>query len=351
MIGAGLAGATLAWRLAQRGVEVELAAGPPQPADATAVSGGAVRAFETEPGQRALALASMAELLSDARLAGWAGYTECGSVYLPTAGDGLAPALAELESVLPGSASLRSAAELSAAGWAGLPPDAVAVAERRAGFVSPAGLRANLLADLRQRGITFLDGQIVERVWDGGLLLGGRRRDADVVVVAAGAWTPALLAGSGFDPDGLTTKGIQYTLHQADGVWPTAFVDDRSELFGRPVPGGVLIGLPTRRWGVATTAPEPDLALSARAAAVAGERFPSLRLHSSGTPITAVDCYAPDHLLALRGVSGRLFSFSGGSGGSVKTALAASDRAARVLAELPGPLTSHLEPERSVLSS
>lgn len=353
VIGGGLAGALLAWRLAQRGVEVQLAPGPAAPADATAVSGGSVRAFEVDPEQRGLALDSLSELLSDARLAGWAGYTECGSVYLPTSTRDLSAAVDQINAVLP-SASLVTAAELHRSGWAGLADDVIGVAETRAGYVSPAGLRANVLADLAQRRITFLDEGWVEQVQDGAVRLRGVRHESDAVVVAAGAWTPGLLTASGFDPNGLSTKGIQYTIHRADGVWPSAFVDDRSELFGRPVLGGVLLGLPTQAWGITPSAPAPDQALSQRAAAVAQRRFPSLRFYSPSTPATAVDCYAPDSMLALRpvtGSDGRLFSFSGGSGGSVKTALAASDRAARLLSDLPVTLPQQPQFERSVFSS
>lgn len=350
VIGGGLAGALLAWRLTQRRVEVLLAPGPAAASDATAVSGGSVRAYEVDPAQRSLALDSMAELLSDARLAEWAGYTECGSVYLPGATAGLPAIVDELNRVLPGSAELRSAADLQAEGWAGLPADAVGVIEHRAGFVSPDGLRTKVLADLVQRGIGFTGSGLVERVEPGAAWRQGVRHEADVVVVAAGAHSPRLLLESGLPTNGLTTKGIQYTRHRADGVWPTAFVDDLSELFGRPLPGGVLLGLPTQAWGIAAAELAPDLELSARAAELAQHRFPALQLHSAAVPVTAVDCYAPDHLLALRPVTEQVFTFTGGSGGSVKTALAASDRAARALAELSGPL-SQPELERSVLSS
>jgi glycine/D-amino acid oxidase-like deaminating enzyme len=353
VIGGGLAGSLLAWRLAQRDCEVYLAAGPAGPADAPAVSGGSVRAYEVDPAQRSLALDSMAELAADARLAEWAGFVGCGSVYLPQNGDGLVDAAAEINAVLPGSASVLDAAELRAGGWAGLADDVLGILETQAGYLSPARLRRSVLADLAQRRITVLEPGFVDELGDGMLVLNGQRHFFDVVVVAAGAWTPSLLSQTGHDPGGLTTKGIQYTIHQADGVPSTAFVDDISDLFGRPTPDGVLIGLPTQAWHVPPAGLPVDLELSARTAALAVSRLPGLRLHSASVPVTAVDCYAPDYLLALRpvaGSDGRLLSFSGGSGSSVKTVLAASNRAARVLSDPAATLNPHHDIERSALT-
>ena len=242
------------------------------------------------------------------------------------------------------------ARELRAAGWAGLDDTVVGIAETRAGYLSPARLRGSVMADLAQRGISMLAPGLVEHLGDGEITLAGQRLGFDVVVIAAGAWTPSLLAASGHDVGGLTTKGIQYTLHRADGVPATAFVDDLSDLFGRPTPDGVLLGLPTQAWHISPAGLPVDPALSARAAALAAYRFPGMTLQSASTPTTAVDCYAPDYRLELRpvaGSDGRLLTFSGGSGGSVKTVLAASHRAAEVLSDLPARLRPQYETERS----
>jgi hypothetical protein len=53
--------------------------------------------------------------------------------------------------------------------------------------------------------------------------------------------------------------------------------------------------------------------------------------------VAAADCYCDPPVLTLREVEGptpRLFTFTGGSGASVKSALAASQRAAGQLQEL-----------------
>jgi len=345
IIGAGLAGSLLAWRLAQQPAvaEVWLAPGTPAPADATAASGGAVRAYEVKPEQRSLALASMAELAADPILRDWSGFCDCGSVYLPAEPVGLAEAVTEINETLAGSASLVDLEQLIGAGWAGLPADTVGIAERQAGYLNPDRFRRAVLTDLAGRPrVTVLPAGPVTDLAPGSFSLAGERHECDLVVLAAGAWTPSLLRQSGLPDGGLRTKSIQYTIHRATGTLPTTFVDDRTGLFGKPLPGGLLLGLPTTGWDASPTGVPADDQLAARAAELATRTFPALRLHSAEPSVAAIDCYAESGLLALRRVPGaadRLFTFTGGSGGAAKTALAASRRAARELAEGGRPVT------------
>nr|MDQ2814655.1 FAD-binding oxidoreductase [Actinomycetota bacterium] len=85
VVGGGLAGSLLAWRLAQRpGITIDLVTGRAGRggADATAASGGAVRAYDAWPEQCELAVASLAELLASPVLRQWAAYRETGFAYL-----------------------------------------------------------------------------------------------------------------------------------------------------------------------------------------------------------------------------------------------------------------------------
>jgi len=348
VIGAGLAGALLAWRLAQAEIEVVLVPGAAGAADASAVSGGSVRAFEVDPAQFELALASMAELAADRRLAEWAGFVRCGSDYLPTATAGLAEAAARINAALPGSAEVLAAAELARDGWAGVASGTLAVRERLAGYVDPDQFRRRVLTDLGQRAATVLPAAPATEISDGSFTVLGRRYECDRLVLATGGWTPRLLAEAGFDPGGLRTKRIQYTLHRASGVPAGTFVDEHTELFGRPTADGILLGLPTQDWDVVPGATGPDVELSRQAAERIGPRRPDLQLGAVLRIASAVDCYAPDSLLRLRLVPSaeRLLSFTGGSGGSVKTALAASARAAAQLSRSSQPEPQH-ELERS----
>ncbi len=336
IVGGGLAGSLLAWRLSRTaGWDVELvAAGPPAGGgDATAASGGAVRAYEEDPGQRRLAAESLVELLASPTLRRWADFHEGPAVSLRRDATGLTGALAGIEALLPGSAEVVDRGELERAGWAGLHDGAAGLRERRAGYLSPARLRDAVLADCAAR-VSIRDGRIgtVAVRPDGRVRCGGR--DHDVVVLAAGPWTPAVLAAAGLPAAGYRTKAIQYAVHRVSGWRPTQFVDGVTGLFGRPTAdGGLLLGLPTERWDVDPDHPPVDPALPAAAADLVRARFPALRLGAAAPPVAASDCYAGTPGLDLRRVvdTHPLFTFTGGAGGSAKTALAASARAAVLL--------------------
>jgi glycine/D-amino acid oxidase-like deaminating enzyme len=338
IVGGGLAGSLLAWRLARAAPDwrIDLIPGLRCGGDATAASGGAVRAYESHPRQRQLAMASMAELLGSRTLRRWAGYRRLGSIYLKQNGEGLAVELAEIDRSLPGSAQLYSGVRLAALGWGGVPADAVAVVERDAGYVVPDRLRTAVLKDAKR--ITVRPGAIRSLRLNGNGTIGSERYEYDLVVLALGAWTGPFLRANGLASDGYRTKSIQYAIHLAGRWRPPHFVDELTGLYGRPTAdGGLLLGLPTQLWDVDPDQPLVTPALLHEAARRAVHRFPKLRLGPAAKVVGSVDCYAADSpLLALRPVAGiqhRLFTFSGGAGGSVKTALAASHRVAAQLVE------------------
>ncbi|HEV7804822.1 MAG TPA: FAD-binding oxidoreductase [Solirubrobacteraceae bacterium] len=350
--GGGIAGTLLAWRLARRSdVEhVELLLGEAGATDATGLSGGVVRAYERHPEGRRLAVDSLDELLSSRVLRAWAGYCETGALYLRPDDPALAGELAEIDARVPGSARVATRDELSGDGWAGLPGATVAVVERRAGHVNPSRLRTALLADLTARPnvrvVRAAAGAVLVRA-DGTVTAttAGRSRPCDVAVLAAGAWTPGVLHASGLPSAGLRTKSIQCATYAVRGRRPLPFADETSGLYGRPLAGGrLLLGLATEEWDVAPGRRAPTQALHAAAARLARERMPWLRLGNAVTTVNATDCYCDPPVLALRPVAGEhgpIWTFTGGSGGSVKTALAASKEAAAQLlrTRLPQPST------------
>ncbi|MEV6521814.1 FAD-dependent oxidoreductase [Longispora sp. NPDC051575] len=327
IIGGGLAGALLAWRLSDLvpdwRVEVVLT-GRTGRVDATAASGGAVRAYEDDPGQRRLALDSLVELLGSPTLRRWADFRPSAATYLRRDRAGLDDAVAEIEHRLPGSARIADAAELAGLGWAGLAPGDVAVVERQAGQIAPGRLREAALADSRARCLE----STLDVVATG---------NADLTVVAAGAWTPGLLRASGLPADSYRTKSLQYSVHPVEGTRPGQFVDGVTGVYGRPDGAyGLLLGVPTDAWDIDPDAPPTTPALADRARRLAGERFPGLRIGPARLRIGSVDCYHDEPGLALRpvGPPGHgVFTFTGGAGGSAKTALAASLRAATRLVE------------------
>lgn len=333
--GGGLAGTLLAWRLAADPAvdRVDVMAGGQAAADATAASGGVVRGYEPHPEQRRLAADSLAELLASPVLRRWSAFRPTGCLYVRAADPWLAGDVAEVEARLPGSTRLLDGGELSALGWAGLPDGTAGVLEPGAGCIDPGALRAAVLADLAGRPSVAVLPWTLDTVLhsaDRGVACwaGGRRHHYDAAVVAAGAWTPRILVANGFPAQGFRTKSIQYTVYRASGRRPGPFVDETTGLYGRPVDDGMLLGLATDQWGVVPGRRPPTPELHDRAARLAAARLPGLELGPALAAVDATDCYADPPTLGLRPVARRLWTFTGGSGGSAKTALAASRRAA-----------------------
>lgn len=342
IVGGGLAGSLLAWRLAQRSAGVvHLLTGTGADADATRASGGLVRAYEPDPQLRADAIDSLAELRAEPALAAAAGYRELGSLYVRCAGGAhLEADIAAIGRRMPEPPRCLTVRELSRLhGLTGLPDDAVGVFERTAGHLSPDRLRVTVQRALIDRGGEMVPGQVerLELGRDGGpaCLMGAVTRRYDRVVVAAGAWTAALLRRSGLPVGGLTTKLVQYGLYRVAGRCPPPFVDESSGLYGRPdAPDTMLLGVPSEHWDVEPGSTRPCARCERAARRAAAARLGDIRLVRRLQVVAAVDAYSPDGRLALRRVAGadpHIHTFTGGSGGAAKTALAASTRAADCL--------------------
>lgn len=338
VVGGGIAGAMLAWRLCEvvKGGAVHLFTGEPhRRADASSASGGLTRAFEPDPALCLEAADSLAELQSSPALREWASYRETGSVYLlPGLGPGTAGLVELVRSRIPGSISVLTAEDLSARGtFRGLPEESVAVVERRAGYVSPNALRDRLLVELARSGASVVDGQVDAVTRDGEVRpAGGGPARFDAVVVAAGAWTQSFLARTGLSDAGLRTKAIQYVLGPSAGTGPSAFVDETSGLYGRAyAEGRVLLGLPTDRWDITPGTAPADPTLTSRILDVAASRIGYRPPGGEVKAVAAVECYHPTGGLSLRPLARGIYTFTGGSGGAGKTVLAASRTAARSL--------------------
>ncbi|MEY2516469.1 MAG: lysine N6-hydroxylase [bacterium] len=340
ILGGGIAGTLLAWRLSARPeVEhVELLLGDGR-TDATGRSGGVVRGYERHPEARRLAAKSLAELRFSPLLRGWADYRETGALYLCRAHDALDGELHELDERLPGSVRLATARELERLGWAGLPAGVVGVAERSAGHVAAGRLRAALLADLAGRpDVRVVRACAAVIVHPGGgvtTAVADQRRTHDVAVLATGAWTPAVLRASGLSATGLRTKAIRCATFAVGGRVPVPFADETTGLYGTPTGDGrLLLGIATHDWDVEPDRRAPSATPTAAIARLAATRLPRLRLGRALRTVDATDCYCDPPILALRAVAGEdgvVWTFTGGSGGSVKTALAASREAAEQL--------------------
>jgi len=345
IVGGGVAGALLAWRLSQQVRRVSLTiytAGRPGRSDASGASGGMVRGFEETPATCGQAAESLAEVYGSAALQDWTGYRETGSVYLMPGLSGrpdpVATSLAMVEQALPGSATVLGAAELGRRyPFRDLPRDSAAVVERQAGFISPHRLRACVLAELGSAGAT-IDGCRVRAVAPGAgaaprvALADGNVHGHDIVVLAAGAWTPGLLRCSRLPGQQMRTKHIQYSVCSGQVPGLGAFVDNTTGLYGRTCgPGSFLVGLPSDRWNIDPGDVRPDPGLRQAAVAHAQHRL-GARLRPVRT-VASSDCFRPDGGLALHECASgsAVFTFSAGSGGAAKTVIAASRAAAAAL--------------------
>jgi glycine/D-amino acid oxidase-like deaminating enzyme len=305
-----------------------------------------VRGFEPDAANCRLATDSLAELQADQQLAAWAGLQELESVYVSADAPGAVDiALRRQLTELSGGARAVGPDELARQyGIAGLPDRSVGVVEPRAGAIAPGRLRRHVLAELarlqvprtlgRIDQVAVADDQVVCK-WD------GQARRYDALVLASGRWTPRLLAASDLPVPHYRTKTITYAWYQATGAPQYCFVDETSGIYGRPGPEGQLaLGLPSTEWDVDPDMPAADDDALRRAAGLARSRFRKLRLGSLQRVVTSADCYTEPSGLTLRPVlddSMPLYTFTGGSGGAVKTALAASAVAAReLLATLSG---------------
>ncbi|MFJ9003817.1 NAD(P)/FAD-dependent oxidoreductase [Streptomyces canus] len=335
IVGGGVAGALLAWRTvrapggASVAVFTEGAGGRP---DASRVSGGLVRGFEPTVAAAGPAAESLAEIRASDVLREWSGYRETGALYvLP--GDAAVREPADIvDAYLPGSAEVVGRDKVAGAfPFRELPADCVAVLERYAGHISPHRLRTAALAAAAQAGVTVHEAPVDAVTRDPAVRTAdGRTLRYDRVVVAAGAWTPALLARSGLPVAGLRTKQIQYSLCAAPLAGLGPFVDENSGLYGRPHEGGCfLLGLPSDRWGVDPDAVTADLALAERLADSARRVF-GVTVAVEHT-VASSDCYHDLAGLELRSLGPGLHTFTGGSGGAAKTVVGASRKAAAAL--------------------
>ncbi|MFV2114310.1 FAD-dependent oxidoreductase [Micromonospora sp. LOL_025] len=338
VVGAGLAGSLLALRLAEQlgGRHVELYIGTATPGrDATAVSGGLVRGFETDLDQCRLAADSLAELRRDPALADAAGYQQSSAYYFLRPGINPDRQLAVLDDTLGGSARLAPAGQVARAlGLAPRPEGTFAVVERHAGHINTDALRRHAVTRAARSGVR-LHHEAVTSIGAGPTVtVGDIARQHDVVVVAAGAWTGALV------PVPLRTRRIQYGVYALARPHLGCFVDDVSTLYGRShAAGSVLLGVATSAWGAVPGDDRPDPVYVDRVSEVARAvlgldgRLPSPQWSAAG-----VDCFADEGGLRLRAVDDipGVFSFTGGAGSAAKSVLASSRLAAATVCAAAG---------------
>jgi len=278
VVGAGIVGATAAWQLARRGVDVDLVESA-ETGRATSAGAGIVQPWRptaTGPWARYSDLAGhswpdlAAELAADSGLD--PSYAGVGGLTVSRDAAGLQAMVADLETarrargwtglgavelLAPGEAARRFPGldpDLGAVWCAGtgrvdgrLFRDAAVVAAQRAGAVRHPGR-----AGLTDTGRVRIDGRVVE---------------ADAVVLAAGAWTTALTAPLGVELALGPMRGQILHLQVSDAGtarWPTVMTlgEEHGHHYLLAFPGGRVVVGATR---------EPDADFDARVTA-AGQR-------------------------------------------------------------------------------
>lgn len=344
IVGGGVGGAAILEALTRAGIgrptlfEKKYAS-----AGATGLSGGLVRVYHTDPFLADLAAESVPGLrLLDRALSSSIGYVQAGSLYLEA--EHRVPRMREeverlrecfgrslrdwpLRVLLPDEGKAR----FPAFEWAGV---GAAVYEELAGYASPRQTTKALLSLATSRGAEVAEGTpVIEIKTRGGRVSGVRLASssfatdmvaADIVVVAAGAWSRDLLTGLGLAAP-LRTKRIQYNFLKVSGApRHPAFIDDTTGVYGRPHEQDTsLIGMALDEWDVPL---EPSAINSATSAAIhdaAIQRAPWLKGATVGGGVSGFDAYTPDGH-ALLGFDERiegLFLATGWSGGGFKMAL------------------------------
>jgi D-amino-acid dehydrogenase len=282
VVGAGIVGATAAWQLARRGVDVVLVESG-EAGRATSAGAGIVQPWRpaaTGPWARYSDLAGGGYPQLAAELAADSGrdpsYAGVGGLTVSRDVEGLRAMAADLESAR------------AARGWTGLGEVEVLEPGRATGRFPV--LRGDLAAVWSQGtgrvdGRLFRDAAVVaagragaerltgraELLADGdrvrGVRVDGEQRDADVVLLAAGAWSPALSAPVGVQLALAPMRGqiVHFRVPQdGTGQWPTVMTlgEEHGHHYLLAFPGGRVVVGATR---------EPDAGFDHRVTA-AGQR-------------------------------------------------------------------------------
>jgi glycine/D-amino acid oxidase-like deaminating enzyme len=230
--------------------------------------------------------------------------------------------------------------------WAGV---GAAVYEERAGYASPRQVTKALLNLATSSGAVVAERTAVAGIHTRrGRVAGVRLASssfaadivaADIVVVAAGAWSRELLTGLGLALP-LRTKRIQYNFFRVPGApRHPAFIDDTTGVYGRPDEAGTsLIGMALDEWDVPLAPAAVNPATTTAIHHAAGKRAPWLTGARVAGGVSGFDAYTPDGH-ALVGFDDQvegLFLATGCSGGGFKMALGVGQRVAAALTAYVG---------------
>ncbi len=339
VVGAGIVGAAVAHQLARRGASVVVFDQAPGPAaGATGRSGGMVRGYDADPLIEKLALASLA-VYRDPRpwSGGRAPLRQVGAVTLehPDRAPALRAAAVRINAALGTSAYVAVADEILGIRTAG----GVALVEPEAGWVEPAEVAADWLAQARGHGAAVCHGVRVRAVeahrGRPGVYTDAGVTRAAAVVAAVGPWAGEPVPGLRSAAP-VRSRSIQVSIVERRPPAPAhpTFIDLRTGGYAKPVgPDRTLIGLPHLVWDSAPDAPpDPAHARATRAALTA--HFPWLATAAPVSTVRSADAYHPPgddraHGLLERTGVPHVWCVRAWNGGGVKTAPEAGRRIAQ----------------------
>lgn len=331
VVGAGVIGASVAHRLAARGVTVTVLDQAVHPgAGATGRSGGMVRAYDPDDTMAELAARSLAVYRDPAR---WAsGRAPLRTVGALTIAD---PARA---------ADLRAAADRIGSAHVTTDQEAlgvrlnggVALVEPDAGWVPPVEVGEDWLRQACADGASLHRGVRVLGVEERGgrtvVTTDAGETRAGAVVAATGLWGAR-------PPRGLRprfpvrSRSIQVSVVRREPAGPehATFIDLRTGVYGKPVAGDrSLIGMPHLVWDSPLDA-RPDVAHARATALAVAAHLPWARTAEELAVIRAADGYGETSELLVETDLPRVWCVRGWNGGGVKVAPEAGRRIADAL--------------------
>lgn len=376
VIGAGINGASLAWHLANRGIRVTVVERDFPASGPTGRSSAIVHAFYLEPELSLLAYRGTETLRNLRELTGGdAGFKAIGMLWVvgPEGAPEWRQAVTRIRKE--GAEIETLTVEQFATLAPGFTTDGIALAvwEPTCGYADPAAATNALIRGARDRGAQVRTGTPTARIiTQGGRAVGietvaGERIGAGAVVVAAGPWTRALLAGVGVDlplhveRHALAVVDVPGTARQ---ILPFAWCDDPLLHYARPegedlILVGLWAGGGTAHRNLQAERPEPVTDLDhyrqdadqdecARILAHMLPRVPALQHYGLRRGYAGLYDMSPDDLPVIGPVPGidNLYVIAGSSGHGFKLGPAVGEEVARLIVEGAALLLEPFRPER-----
>ena len=292
VVGTGVMGASVAFHLAERGIDTLVVDRDGPAAGSTARSGALIRCHYPTVLEADLAWESLTDYfeLWGERVGGGCGFTQTGFAFLASSEDSSAVKsnVAMLREHVGIDTELVSPAELNEIDPALETGDVVIAAyEPRSGYADPNATTISLLRAAQDFGAQFKKHRVVSLLERGNRISGVETEDklleCQAVVLAAGAWSTPLAASIGLELP-IRAARVQVALFERPYSLPThlTMIDAATHAYSRPTADHcTLVGSRTaeRQWLEDPDGcdPEPDAEFVEQAGKRVGRRIPQLR--------------------------------------------------------------------------